>query len=139
MNDWTFKLLYDGECPICRAEVRWLSRWNKKQRLAFEDIKGEGFDPAVHGKTLDELMGALHGVFPDGRLVTGAETFREAYKALGLGWVMAPTGWPLLKPLADLAYAVFARHRLKLGRWFGGPGEGCEQGSCRISTHSDKH
>ena len=23
MNEWRFKLLYDGECPFCRRESRW--------------------------------------------------------------------------------------------------------------------
>jgi predicted DCC family thiol-disulfide oxidoreductase YuxK len=39
------------------------------------------------------------------------ETLRLAYAAVGLGWVMRPTGWPLLLPLFDRMYAGFARHR----------------------------
>ena len=29
----------------------------------------------------------------------GMAVFRLAYRAVGLGWLVAPTGWPLLRPL----------------------------------------
>jgi predicted DCC family thiol-disulfide oxidoreductase YuxK len=38
MNPWEIKMLYDGTCPICHAEVAWLSKWNRQGRLAFEDV-----------------------------------------------------------------------------------------------------
>ncbi len=34
MTDWTFNLLYDGDCPFCMMEVRWLGRWNRRGRSA---------------------------------------------------------------------------------------------------------
>lgn len=75
-------------------------------------------------------MAEIHGVYPDGRLVKGATAFRAAYRAVGLGWLLAPTGWPLLKPLFDRLYALFARHRLRLGHYFGG--NPCQDGRCEI-------
>lgn len=116
---WRFKVLYDGECPFCRLEVRWLSRLNGSGRLALEDIAGPDFDPARYDATLAELMGTIHGVFPDGRKTRGLETFRQAYRAVGLGWLLAPTGWPLLRPLFDAMYTAFARCRVRMGRLFG--------------------
>ena len=38
MNERQFKLLFDGECPFCRLEIRWLPRWNRRGHLEFEDI-----------------------------------------------------------------------------------------------------
>jgi DCC1-like thiol-disulfide oxidoreductase len=74
-------------------------------------------------------MGSLHGVFPDGRQTRGVETFRQAYRAVGLGWALAPTGWPVLRPVCDALYALFARHRVRLGRAFGRP---CAGGRCAV-------
>lgn len=78
MNQWRFKLLYDGECPLCRREARFLARRNCNGRLAFEDITAPGFDALVYGTTREELMGVIHGVFPDGRIVKKMAVFREA-------------------------------------------------------------
>ena len=64
-------------------------------------------------------MGVIHGVFPDGRLIQRLAVFREAYRAVGLGWVLAPTAWPGLRWLADRGYEWFARNRMTIGKWFG--------------------
>jgi predicted DCC family thiol-disulfide oxidoreductase YuxK len=129
MEEWRFKVLYDGECPFCRIEARWLGHLNRSGHLVVEDIAAPGFDPTHYGSTRPELMGSLHGIFPDGRKTRGMETFREAYKAVGLGWVLAPTGWPLLRNLSDFLYAGFARHRVRLGRAFG---RSCEGDRCSL-------
>ena len=119
MAVWRFKVLYDGDCPFCRIEARWLGHLNRRGYLALEDIAAPDFNPARYGSTLPELMGTLHGVYPDGRMTRGVETFREAYRAVGLGWVLAPTGWPVLRPAFDALYTLFARHRVRLGGVFG--------------------
>jgi predicted DCC family thiol-disulfide oxidoreductase YuxK len=132
MNAAPFKLLYDGGCPFCRLEARWLAWWNKRGQLVLEDITAPDFDAAKYGTSHDELMGVMHGVMPDGTLVKKVEAFRQAYRAVGLGWVLAPTGWPLLRPIFDGLYALFARYRVPASRLFGG---GCDSGTCEVSTY----
>lgn len=129
MSGWRFKLLYDGACPLCRREARFLQKRDRRGRLAFEDIAAPGFDPAVYHTTREALMGVIHGVFPDGRIVCRMEVFREAYRAVGLGWLLAPTGWPGLRRLADWGYELFARHRTAIG---GIVGRRCESRACVI-------
>jgi predicted DCC family thiol-disulfide oxidoreductase YuxK len=119
MNVWRFKLLYDGECPFCRREVQWLQRRDRHGRLVFEDVTSPGFDPARYRTTRRELLGVIHGVFPDGRMVCRVEVFRQAYRAIGLGWLLAPTAWPVLRRVCDGLYSVFARYRVPLGRVLG--------------------
>jgi predicted DCC family thiol-disulfide oxidoreductase YuxK len=129
MGEWHFKVLFDGECPFCRLEARWLGRLDRFGHLVLEDIAAPGFDPGRYGSTLAELMGSLHGVFPDGRMTRGVETFRQAYRAVGLGWVLAPTGWPVLRPAFDALYALFARYRVRLGGLFG---RSCDGARCSV-------
>lgn len=125
-----FVLFYDGHCPICRKEIAWLQWKNRQGKLGFQDINAETFQAEHYGKTHAELMAEIHGQYSDGRLVKGVEVFYAAYQAVGLGWLMAPTRWPLFKPLFVFLYGWFARHRLALGRLLGGPV--CTEQTCRI-------
>jgi predicted DCC family thiol-disulfide oxidoreductase YuxK len=129
---WDFKLLYDGHCPMCRREAMWLKRRSKDGRLALEDISEAGFDAARFGKTQDELMGVMHGVFPDGRIVTKVAAFREAYRVVGLGWLLAPTNWPGLRTLANWGYEWFARNRVAIGNFLGA--KQCPDGRCEVKS-----
>src|SRR4051812_9569840 len=127
---WDVKLLYDGECPLCVREVQLLAFLNRTfhGRLALEDIAQPGFDASQYGRTFAALMGHIHAALPDGTLVTGMEAFRRCYAAVGLGALLAPTGWPLLRPLFDRAYSWFARNRLRIT----GRGHVCEAGRCAV-------
>ncbi len=119
MSGWRFKLLYDGQCPFCRREVRWLERRDHHGALAFEDVTAPDFDPARYGTSREELLRVIHGVFPGGRMLSELEAFRAAYRVVGWGWLLAPTAWPVVRRLADSLYGLFARHRVRLGGWFG--------------------
>ncbi len=112
---WQIRVFFDGQCPLCRREIDFLRRRDgDRARIAFEDITAIDFDPARHGIAGADLSGRIHGLLPDGRVIDGVEVFRRLYDAVGLGWLLAPTRWPLLRPLADAAYRWFARHRLRL-------------------------
>lgn len=112
MKNYPLTLLYDSACPICKSEMDALRERDAQQgRLRFIDIAAPGFDAAPYGATLAQLNAVIHGVTPDGRVLSGVEVLRLAYAAVGLGWLLRPTGWPVLKPLFDRGYAVFARHR----------------------------
>ena len=110
-----FTLLIDGDCPLCKREAALLARLDKGAgRLCLIDISSPGFDASAYGTTQDAVMGHIHGVTPEGGLVTGMDAFRHAYAAVGLGWLLEWTRWPVLKQASDWAYNVFARHRLTL-------------------------
>ena len=122
------KLLYDGQCPLCSREIRFLERLDRgRGRIQFEDIAAPRFDPGVYGLDASQVMARIHGVLPDGTVIEGVEVFRRAYAAVGLGWLLAPTRWPGLRGLADRAYRAFARNRL---RWTG-RASACEEGRCQ--------
>lgn len=109
-------LLYDASCPVCALEMDHLRDRNDAGRLAFVDIGAPGFDPAHYGATLAAMNAQIHGVLPDGTLLQGVEVLRLAYAAVGLGWVLRPTGWAPLRPLFDAAYRAFAQHRQGISR-----------------------
>ncbi len=119
MHDYPLVLFHDGDCPVCRFDIANLQARNHAGRLRFVDIAAPDFRPEVHGKTLPELHAEIHAQRPDGSFVTGMEVFRLAYRAVGLGWLVAPASFGPLKKPADLMYRVFARHRSRISRHFG--------------------
>jgi predicted DCC family thiol-disulfide oxidoreductase YuxK len=129
-ESWQIRVFYDGECALCSREIRFLEKRDRgRKRIQFQDISRPDFDPATYGLDAQQLMARIHATLPDGSVVEGVEVFRRAYAMVGLGWLLAPTRWPGLRRLADLAYRVFARNRL---RWTG-RGATCEDGKCQIT------
>jgi len=104
-------MYFDGDCPLCAREVAWLAARDGASRIRFVDIAAPAFDPAPLGRTREQLMGRLHARDARGQWLTGMAVLRAAYAQVGLGALLAPTGWPLLRPLFDVAYALFARVR----------------------------
>ena len=107
-------LLYDAQCPVCSLEMDHLRERCSDGRLVFEDISQPGFDAARFGLSCEAVDAEIHGIRPDGSVIRGVEVLRLAYAAAGLGWVMRPTGWAPLRPVFDVGYRVFARHRRRI-------------------------
>jgi predicted DCC family thiol-disulfide oxidoreductase YuxK len=117
MSTWRIKVLFDGACPLCRREAAIWQRLDRgRGRIGLVDIASTDFQAAEHGISRAQAMAEIHGILPSGAVVRGMEVFRRAYAAVGLGWVLAPTAWPLLRPLFDRAYRWFAQNRLWLTR-----------------------
>ena len=114
--DYPLTLFYDASCPVCALEMDHLRERDHRGRLVFVDIAAPGFDAAAHGTTLAAMNAEIHAQRPDGSMLRGVEVLRLAYDAVGLGWVVQASGWPLLQPLADVGYRLFARHRLAISR-----------------------
>jgi predicted DCC family thiol-disulfide oxidoreductase YuxK len=126
MQDWTIEVFYDGDCPLCMREIRMLIRRDRRHRIRFTDIAAEGFEPGSLGLDRTSLMAKIHGRLPSGEIVEGVEVFRQLYEAVGFGWVVAVSRTPGISLLAEVAYRVFARNRLRLtGR--------CEASVCEVS------
>lgn len=138
-------LLYDGACVICRNEVAMLRRRDRHGRLRFVDIAAPGFDarawaaqagvPALPGAA--ELDARIHAVTAGREILVGLDVLRHAWRAAGLGWIAGPLGWRALRPFAERAYLLFARHRhalsRRLARLWGREAGACASGACGIN------
>jgi predicted DCC family thiol-disulfide oxidoreductase YuxK len=111
---WKIKLLYDGDCPLCLREVNFLrTKDNGRGLVAFTDIADPNYSPDENGGVdFATAMGRIHAVLPDGTVVKNVAVFRQVYAALGIGWIYAPTGWPMIGALVDWVYGVWADWRL---------------------------
>ncbi len=144
---WQITLLYDGNCPLCLREVNFLrQKDNGRGLVAFTDIAADDYVSEENGGVdFATAMGRIHAVKADGTVIKNVEVFRQVYDVLGMGWIYAPTRWPIVGALVDWAYGIWANWRLALTgrpslktilaeretRLSQGCGEG-EAGRCRI-------
>ncbi len=116
-HDYPLTIYYDASCPLCNGEMRNLMLRNVDGLLQFVDASPPDFNSPLTGISREDLMRLLHAQKANGEIVVGVEVFRLAYSAVGLGWVTAPTSWPVLRWLADKTYPLLARNRHRIPRW----------------------
>ncbi|MEM7425833.1 MAG: TIGR01777 family oxidoreductase [Pseudomonadota bacterium] len=122
----TATVYYNGGCPICRHEIELYERRAKRADapLDFVDIS-ETADALASRNLCDaELERRLHARLPDGRIVSGVESFIAIYGRLpGLRWLAALLRAPGFRTVAALAYdrvavpvlAAYNTHRRRRG------------------------
>ena len=116
VRPWKIELLYDGDCPLCMREVNFLRRKDSGRGLiSFVNIAALDYNPELHaGIEFETAMGVIHAVKADGSIIQGVEVFRQVYEALGMGWIYAATRWPVVGPLVDKIYELWADRRLAM-------------------------
>lgn len=126
VDDIPITVLYDGGCSVCAREARFWRKRDRHHRLHLVDISADDFEAGDYGLSNAAVQSQMHAILPGGRVVTAVEAFRQIYRALGMGWLLAPTGWPIIRPIADAFYRFFAKHiRPHLSCRKCGRGESC--------------
>ena len=85
-------LYYDGQCPLCIAEMDFLQSRNAAGQLAFVDITQAGFAEAGHHISCEAAMAQIHGRTADGQVLVGVPVFAAAYKLAKLpvlAWLLS--------------------------------------------------
>jgi predicted DCC family thiol-disulfide oxidoreductase YuxK len=124
--DFDIEVFVDGNCPICRREIAFLRKLDRRRRIRVTDIAPLEPSATIGDVPWTDLMAEIHGRLPDGRWITGVEVFRHLYSAVGLGPIVRMTRWAGIEQVLDAAYAAFARRRL---RWM----NRCNA-DCRLET-----
>ena len=112
------QILYDGNCPLCRRKSDFLRHRDRRGKLAFVNIRSKAFNPEATGIPMETLERQIHAILPGGKVIARMDVIRAAYREIGLGWIAAPTGWPLLRPVFDWLYGKVAKYRLAISRLF---------------------
>lgn len=101
-------LYFDGNCPLCMREVRLLRRI-ADPGLALVDLHDV---PKDSGRpTRLEMLGTLHLRTGDGHWLTAVDATVRAWSHTRWGFLFRVLRWPLIGPLADMAYRYWARKR----------------------------
>ncbi|XP_028308418.1 uncharacterized protein At5g50100, chloroplastic-like [Gouania willdenowi] len=123
------RVLYDGLCPICVTEIRFLQYLQKNQpgKVDFIDIAVPGYDASKYKDvTFEKAMEEMHVIDENNVVHRGVPAFAVMYGAVGLGWLGRLMMWSPVRPFMNKAYDIFAKNRLK---WTG-RGDKCSTGRC---------
>lgn len=112
-------LFYDGACPLCQAEIIFLSGRNQEQLLEFVDINSDQYDPLAVGVSCEQALAAMYGQYADGSLISGAAVFPEAYRRAKLPFLAWLFSRRVLQPVLVLAYHFFAKNRHAISKALG--------------------
>ncbi|MEI7687093.1 MAG: DUF393 domain-containing protein [Planctomycetota bacterium] len=120
-------VLFDGDCPLCRKSVSWLTWLDWRRALTFVNFRDDG-DPIVREAptTKERLAEEMH-VWPArrNRLYHGFGAFRFMAWRLPLLWPLAPFLYlPGVPWLGQKIYLWIARNRYSLVP--------CQDGVCTI-------
>lgn len=107
-----FTVFYDGNCPLCAAEMTLLANYDHHSRLCLEDIHARDFSQRYPNIDLQAANQILHGQTPDGTLVYGLDVTVTAWGLVGKKPWLKVLRWPLVRWFADKAYLFFAKHRM---------------------------
>jgi predicted DCC family thiol-disulfide oxidoreductase YuxK len=112
-------LFYDGACPLCQAEILFLSGRNQMGLLDFVDINSKAYDPLKVGVSCEEALAAMYGQYADGTLINGVTVFPEAYRRAdlpSLAWIFSRKS---MQPILKMGYRFFAKNRHAISRVLG--------------------
>ncbi len=107
--------LFDGGCPLCLRETRFLKKKDSLNKINFIDINNDNYNPSLYKNiSYAEAMSNLHGILEDGDIIKGLDVLAYSYELIGLGWVYYPLKIVFLAPFLKLLYQYWAKYRLKI-------------------------
>ena len=107
--------LFDGGCPLCLRETKFLKKKDLSNKIKFIDINNENYNPSLYqGISYVDAMANLHGILENGEIIKGLDVLAYSYKLIGFGWVYYPLKIDLIAPVLKLLYQYWAKYRLKI-------------------------
>lgn len=109
-------VFFDGRCPLCVLEMQKLAKFDRQQRLLLWDIHRPETTREFPQLDLSLANRYLHAV-ERGQWLYGLDVTCRAWQLVGRQRWLRVLRWPLIKPVADVGYRLFAKHRLRISRW----------------------
>lgn len=112
----TYTVLYDGDCPLCRASVARLRGWDRRGVLTFLPFQDPGVPSLFPWIPREDLEEAVHLVGPRKETWAGADAIERAMSLLP-GWrrlLARLLRMPWVRPLALRVYRWVARRRRRV-------------------------
>ena len=110
------QLFYDGDCPLCKAEMEFLERRDKNNYIGFVDVRLSHALEPLKGVSCEVALNAIHARTDTGEILMGIDAFCIAYQLTGLNllaWILSRKS---LRPILNYGYRVFAQNRHSISR-----------------------
>jgi len=112
-------MYYDGLCPLCQAEILFLSRRNQAGLLSFVDVNSSQYSADTVGVSCQQALDSMYAQYDDGELINGVDVFSAAYQRANLPTLAWLFSRPSLRPMLNLGYRFFAKNRHRISSIFG--------------------
>ncbi len=110
-------IYYDGQCPLCLAEIHFLKHHNQKGLLDFVSL--QQLDTSVGDINCELAYKTIHARLGDKQLITGPDVFFEAYKRTDLRLINYLFSFAVIRFLYAKFYILFAKYRHQISRLIG--------------------
>ena len=112
-------LLFDGECGLCHASVRFILRHERHPTLRFAPLAGQ-FGAAVQARhpalaSANSIVWVTDAEGPEERVLIRSAAALRAARYLGGPWALLGMFVVMPRPIRDWLYDLVARHRHRVG------------------------
>jgi predicted DCC family thiol-disulfide oxidoreductase YuxK len=107
--------LYDGDCALCAASVRFLAPHDTEGRIAYASIAGAIGRPYAHAAGVDPNTPGTVLLIADGKTYQKSEAVLRALRLVRAPWpTVARVGQLVPRPWRDALYGLVAQNRYRL-------------------------
>ena len=112
-------MYYDGLCPLCQAEILFLSGRNQAGLLHFVDVNSSQYSEDIVGVSCQKALDSMYAQYDDGELINGVDVFCAAYERANLPKLAWLFSRPSLRWILTWGYRFFAKNRHTISSIFG--------------------
>lgn len=110
-------IFYDGNCPLCLAEIHFLKQHNQRGLLIFKSL--QQLDFADSDIQCELAFKSIHAKLGDDELIVGPQVFYEAYKRTDLRFVNWLFSLKSFRCIYAKLYLIFAKYRHQISKLVG--------------------
>lgn len=104
-------VFYDSQCPLCRAELDHLKKFDRDRLISLEDLHAPNFADRFPFIDVVKANRVLHGQLANGEMIYGLDVTVKAWGLVNKYRWLKVLRWPLMRTVSDLFYKIFARYR----------------------------
>jgi len=115
-EDSKVTMYHDGECPLCKFEVKTMQKLDTAKAIRWVDITKDNKALEESGISYQQAMARIHVKGENQTMLTGIRGFMTVWKHLPYYRRIVPVieHIPLLLPILESIYTLFAKYRLPL-------------------------